>query len=155
MCIRDRDILRKKSPPCVSREKCVAETERRNFYGGKQMVLPHDQLNNRGENHLAWEAWRSTSPFTHAIPCADSGAFPENSGTEAYIRRHTNLLSNTNEWRKVSICSIYLRYSDWCLSVPYIVAIFDTINQERWSSATYSCRHFWIFSSRILSQCPI
>lgn len=44
------------------------------------MVLPHDLLNNRGENHLEWEAWRSTSPFTHAIPCADSGAFPENSG---------------------------------------------------------------------------
>ena len=44
------------------------------------MVLPHDQLNNRGGNHLEWEAWKSTSPFTHAIPCADGGAFPENSG---------------------------------------------------------------------------
>ena len=41
------------------------------------MVLPHDQLNNRGGNHLEWEAWKSTSPFTHAIPCADGGAFPE------------------------------------------------------------------------------
>ena len=83
-----RDILRKKSPPCVSREKRVAETECRNFYGGKQMVLPHDQLNNRGGNHLEWEAWKSTSPFTHAIPCADGGAFPENSeknGTDGIL----------------------------------------------------------------------
>ena len=136
-----RDILRKKSPPCVSREKCVAETERRNFYGGKQMVLPHDQLNNRGENHLAWEAWRSTSPFTHAIPCADSGAFPEKfgDGRHTFEGIPTYYRIRTNEGRyALFICGIRTDvYPSHTLS-PFLTPL----NQERWSSATYSCRHF-------------
>ena len=88
------------------------------------MVLPHDQLNNRGENHLAWEAWRSTSPFTHAIPCADSGAFPEKSGTDGIHSKAYQLIIE------------YERMKEG-IHMLYLFAVFGLM-----SIRPIHCRHF-------------